>query len=82
MAFDFKMVFQRALPYSGYLQHYGTSEQLARWGAVYDAVTLTAAQREMLKAFRRRMNILCLAGAWCGDCVMTWRRPKHWRPIR
>jgi hypothetical protein len=69
MAFDFRMVFQRALPYSGYLQHYGTEEQLARWGAVYDAVTLTDAQKDLLKSFRRRMNILCLAGAWCGDCV-------------
>jgi hypothetical protein len=69
MAFDFRMVFQRALPYSGYLQHYGSEEQRARWGAVYDAVTLTNAQKELLKSFRRRMNILCLAGAWCGDCV-------------
>jgi len=69
MAFDFRMVFQRALPYSGYLQHYGTEEQRARWGAVYDAVTLTDAQKDLLKSFRRRMNILCLAGAWCGDCV-------------
>jgi hypothetical protein len=69
MAFDFRMVFQRALPYSGYLQHYGTEDQRARWAAVYDAVTLTDAQIELLKSFRRRMNILCLAGAWCGDCI-------------
>ena len=69
MAFDFHGVFQRALPYSGYLQHHGTEEQRARWAAVYDAVTLTGAQLELLKSFRRRLNILCLAGAWCGDCV-------------
>ncbi len=69
MAFDFKMVFQRALPYSGYLQYYGTEEQRARWGRVYDAVALTGAQKELLSSFRRRMNILCLAGTWCGDCV-------------
>jgi hypothetical protein len=69
MAFDFRMVFQRALPYSGYLQHYGTEEQRARWAAVYDAVALTDAQKDLLRSFRRRINILCLAGAWCGDCV-------------
>jgi ferredoxin len=69
MAFDFKMVFQRALPYSGYLQHYATEEQRSRWGRLYDAIVLTDAQKELLKLFRRRMNILCLAGAWCGDCV-------------
>jgi hypothetical protein len=77
MAFDFRTVFQRALPYSGYLQHYGSEEQRARWGAVYDAVTLTEAQRELLTSFRRRMNILCLAGTWCGDCVNAcpiWQR--------
>ena len=30
MPFDFRSVFQRALPYSGYLQYYGTDEHRAR----------------------------------------------------
>jgi len=69
MPFEFKTVFQRALPYSGYLQHFGTEEQRARWGRVYDAAALTGQHKELLASFRRKMNILCLAGAWCGDCV-------------
>ena len=69
MPFDFKMVFQRALPYSGYLQHYGTDEHRARWARLYDAVALSDPQKDLLKSFRRRMNILCLAGVWCGDCI-------------
>jgi hypothetical protein len=69
MPFDFHSVFQRALPYSGYLQHYGTDEHRARWGRSYDAISLTPAQIQLLQSFRRRMNILCLAGTWCGDCV-------------
>ena len=69
MAFDFRSVFQRALPYGSFLQHYATEEQRARWARVYDATELSAEQTELLKSFRRKMNVLCLAGAWCGDCV-------------
>lgn len=69
MPFDFHAVFQRALPYSGYLQHYGTDEHRARWGRAYDALALTPAQLQLLQSFRRHMNILCLSGTWCGDCV-------------
>ena len=69
MAFDFRMVFQRALPYGGFLEHYGTEEHRRRWDGVYSAIMLTDGQRELLKAFRRRMNVLCLSGPWCGDCV-------------
>jgi len=29
----------------------------------------TPAQRELLHSFRRDMPVLCLAGAWCGDCI-------------
>ena len=69
MPFDFRSVFQRALPYSGYLQHHGTDEHRARWARAYEAVALTPAQVQLLQSFRRRMNILCLSGTWCGDCV-------------
>lgn len=69
MAFDFRSVFQRALPYGSYLQHYANEEQRARWGRSYDAVSLSSEQKNLLQSFRRRMNVLCLTGAWCGDCV-------------
>ena len=69
MALDFKLVFQRALPYDSFLERYGTPEQRTRWVTVYNAATLTPSQTELLNTFRRRMPVLCLAGPWCGDCV-------------
>src|SRR5438105_2155369 len=36
---------------------------------MHEQVRLTAPQRELLAGFRRTMNVLCLAGAWCGDCI-------------
>jgi hypothetical protein len=69
MPFDFQNVFQRALPYAPFLEQYATPEQRTRWAAVYDAALLSTEQCDLLAAFRRRMNVLCLAGPWCGDCV-------------
>lgn len=69
MAFDFRPVFQRALRYGDFLEKHGTAENRARWQQVYDATTLSAEQADLLGSFRRKMSVLCLAGAWCGDCV-------------
>jgi hypothetical protein len=69
MAFDFQTVFGRALPYRQYLETYATADQRSRWAGVYEAAALTGEQRELLGSFRRRMHVLCMAGAWCGDCV-------------
>jgi hypothetical protein len=32
-------------------------------------VKLNDKQRQLLAGFKREMRVLCLAGAWCGDCV-------------
>jgi hypothetical protein len=69
MAFDFRTVFQRALPYSEFLERHATPDQKARWKAVYDNTRITDPQRELLGSFTRKMNVLCLSGPWCGDCV-------------
>ncbi len=69
MPFDFSHPFARAVPYQEFLTRYATPEQRERWKKAYDAVTLTVEQKELLKGFRRRMPVLCVAGAWCGDCV-------------
>ena len=61
--------FDAALDYHTFLQTYGRPEHRERWQRVYDAITLTDAQRALLAGFTRDMNVLCLAGAWCGDCV-------------
>jgi len=69
MPFDFKPVFGRALPYHAFLEKHGTAEHRERWGKMYDQAVLTEAQRALLGSFRRKMSVLCMAGAWCGDCV-------------
>ncbi len=66
---DYAAKFDRGLSYADFLARYGSDEHRRRWGAVHAQVKLTAAQRELLAGFRREMKVLCLAGAWCGDCV-------------
>ena len=61
--------FQAGYQYHDFLAKYGTDEQRRRWEMVHENVALTAAQRELLASFKRDMKVLCLAGAWCGDCV-------------
>ena len=61
--------FQRGLPYNDFLARYATEDQKKRWRQVHEQIKLTASQRELLTSFRREMNVLCLAGAWCGDCI-------------
>jgi len=61
--------FEAGLTYHDFLDRYGTPEHRARWQAMYDRVSLIPHQTALLSGFVRRMNALCLAGAWCGDCV-------------
>lgn len=61
--------FQSGLPYTDFLARYADAGQKERWQQAHARFTLTAAQRELLGQFRREMNVLCLAGAWCGDCI-------------
>ncbi len=62
-------VFAQALGYDDFLAAHGTPDQQKRWQAVYEKVAFTAEQRELLAGFVREMHVLCIAGAWCGDCV-------------
>ncbi len=66
---DFSETFEEGLSYAEFLSMYGTEEHQRRWKGVFDEVRLTASQTELLKNFVRDMKVLCVAGAWCGDCV-------------
>lgn len=66
---DWSAIFQEALPYSDFLDRHATAEQRTRWDAMHGRVHLTADQTAVLAGFKRRMPVLCLSGAWCGDCV-------------
>src|SRR5262249_20382175 len=52
-----------------FLARYANEGQKQRWRQVHEQITLTPAQRELLASFRRETPVLCLAGAWCGDCI-------------
>ena len=66
---DFSAKFGEGLSYLDFLSAHGTQEQQRRWAEVHRRVHLSDTQRELLSGFKRQMKVLCLAGAWCGDCV-------------
>jgi hypothetical protein len=70
MMIDWQAKFEQALPYSEFLRRYaGPHTDQPRWQRVYDQIHLSEEQETLLASFSRRMNVLCLVGAWCGDCV-------------
>ncbi len=62
-------ILSAAMPYAEFLAKHGTPSDLARWDKSRSAVSMTEAQTRILKAFVRRVDVLFLAGAWCGDCA-------------
>lgn len=67
--FNFADKFPHGLKYHDFLVQHGSEEHRRRWQGVYDRVALNLEQLEILSGFVREMKVLCLAGAWCGDCV-------------
>jgi len=67
---DWEQAWARALPYGEFLARHGEPRHQERWQRVYDQVVLNPDQRGFLASFTRQMHLLCLAGAWCGDCVL------------
>ena len=68
-AMDFSPIFDGGHRYQEYLAAFGTPEHQRRWAEVEGCVALTDPQRSLLGGFEREMRVLCVAGAWCGDCV-------------
>jgi thiol-disulfide isomerase/thioredoxin len=59
--------FEVALDYEDYLAT--DPDKAGAWNDVYERVTLTEPQRRLIAGFTRQMNVLCVSGIWCGDCV-------------
>ena len=66
---DWSAAFDAALPYASFLDKYATPTQRTRWDAMHGRIELTGEQAALLGGFVRRMPVLVMAGAWCGDCV-------------
>lgn len=61
--------FGMGLSYEDYLNQYGNENDRKRWAAALERIQLTEPQQQLLHSFARRINVVCMAGAWCGDCV-------------
>ena len=66
---DWSSIFADALPYQSFIERHATPPQRLRWATMHGRFSLSAEQRESLGGFVRCMPVLCLAGAWCGDCI-------------
>ncbi len=66
---NWSALFDEALPYTTFLDTYANPEQRRRWDAMHARIALTADQAALLGGFQRRMPVLVLNGAWCGDCI-------------
>lgn len=60
--------FQLGHSQTDFLAKYGSATHQNRWKATTEAVIITPQQRSLLTSFKREMNLMVLAGAWCGDC--------------
>jgi hypothetical protein len=63
-----RSAFDAALPFDAFLEKASPAHR-ARWADQLARLSLTAHQSALLGSFKRHMNILVLAGAWCGDCA-------------
>ena len=67
--FDFGKKFSQGLSYNDFLEKHGTEEHRRRWAALHCCISVTPEEAQLLHSWHREMKVLCLAGAWCGDCV-------------
>ena len=67
--FDFQSVYDKGLSYDDFLKEYADPNQLASWNSMLEQVQLTDHQKKLLGSFTRELRMLCMAGAWCGDCI-------------
>jgi hypothetical protein len=66
---DWLSLHAEGLSYYAFLDRYAAPAQRGRWDAMHGRFRLTPEQEAVLGGFRRRMPVLCLCGAWCGDCI-------------
>lgn len=68
VSIDYRSQFERAKPFADYVRT-AKAHEAEGWNAFHARVTLTQAQRALVAGITRRVNILCISGTWCGDCV-------------
>lgn len=71
-----KQHFAAATEYGAYVASGRPNEQ-ENWRAFHARVRVTTAQQSLLSSFTRRINVLCVSGTWCGDCVQQCPMLDH-----
>ena len=66
---DWMKAFEEALPYKAFLDRHANPNQRSRWDAQHARIELLPEQNALLASFVRELRVLCLCGAWCGDCI-------------
>ena len=66
---DWENVFAASLPYQQFLDRHANPAQRDRWNGMHSRYAITSEQKRLLSSFTRRMPVICLTGAWCGDCI-------------
>lgn len=61
-------LFRAAHSYDQYVAA-GKPNEIENWRAFHARVALTTNQQSLIAGFNRQINVLCLSGTWCGDCV-------------
>jgi thiol-disulfide isomerase/thioredoxin len=64
----YKNSFNKGLKFTDYLDT-GTEIQKEKWENYSKVTKISDAQIYEIKEFKREMNIFCLSGIWCGDCM-------------
>ena len=58
-----------SLSYQDFLARHGSPGDVKSWSDVNESCSLSHAQADLLSSFSRQLHVVCIAGAWCGDCV-------------
>jgi thiol-disulfide isomerase/thioredoxin len=63
-----RSAFEQARPLEKFLEG-GVQNHVERWRGYSGRLTLSDAHTATLASFKREMNVVVLAGMWCGDCA-------------
>jgi len=62
--------FGQGVVYSDFVASGEPEGHRPRWDERYGRLALDETQTELVRGFKRTMNVLCLTGTWCGDCAL------------
>ena len=66
---NYQQKFEEGLSYDEFLKQHAKGREKENWDRTYDSLSLSDSQKSLLQGFQRKMKVMVLAGAWCGDCV-------------